>query len=121
MLLESESALEVVGEAEDSSEVRAIADSAQPTIVLLDLSTPDHEGRAAIAGNRASYPRTKLLVLTLLDDAATRAAVKESGADALIAKHSADEILLPTIHRVALRSRWPQRESTCSGNGEIER
>lgn len=101
MLLESEADLEVVGEAEDARRARVMAGGVHPEIVLIDLRSPDLEGLEAIASISFHYPGSKVLVLTLIDDVATMLVVKQSGAEAVIAKHTADATLLPTILQVA--------------------
>ena len=42
-----------------------------------------------------------MVILSLSDDAATRARAAEAGAAAFVAKHEADGLLLDTIRRLA--------------------
>lgn len=67
-LLESNSDMQVIGEAENGQ--RALEEIARlhPDIVLMDIRMPVMDGVAATGAIAQKYPETKVLVLTTFDD-----------------------------------------------------
>jgi DNA-binding NarL/FixJ family response regulator len=100
LLLQLRPSLEVVGEAENGSEAIALASSLRPDVVLMDVRMPGIDGLAATAAIREAAPDVQVLILTMHDDAATRAAAAEAGAVALLPKHLVGEKLLPELDRL---------------------
>ncbi len=101
MRLELEPDVEVIGEAGDGAAAIARATEVQPDIVLMDVEMPGMDGISATRALRAAAPHSAVVVLTLYDDAATRARAKEAGAAAFVAKHQVEAALLDTMRRVA--------------------
>jgi two-component system KDP operon response regulator KdpE len=80
-----------------ADEVRTLS----PDVVLLDLILPDVDGLLVIRGIR-DVSSAQIIVLTSLDDAATKVAALESGADDYMTKPFAMAELVARL-RVALR------------------
>ena len=64
-LLASEPDVAVVGEASEARQAYSLLDSAQPDLVLLDLTLPDGDGIAATRELLRREPRVRVLVLTM--------------------------------------------------------
>jgi len=65
MLLSSNPAFEVVGEAQDGLEAIRAVESLKPDLILMDLSMPRMNGVGAIQEIKKLNPSTKILVLTV--------------------------------------------------------
>ncbi|MFN2556916.1 MAG: response regulator transcription factor [Nitriliruptorales bacterium] len=101
-LLEHDGRFEVVGEAEDGHEAVEVAADHQPDVIVLDLSMPVLDGRAALPRIRSAAPDTRIVVLSGFgsldaDDA------RELGADACIAKGAGIDEIISTVARIANR------------------
>jgi DNA-binding NarL/FixJ family response regulator len=98
--LTTEPDVTVVGEAGTGEEAIRMARTLSPEVVLMDVEMPDMDGIAATAALRATAPHVAVVILSLYDDAGTRARAREAGAAAFVAKHQAKTALLATIRRV---------------------
>src|SRR5688500_6769238 len=67
-LLERQSDVDVVGEAGDGAEAVALALSARPDVVLMDVSMPGMNGIDATREIKRVAPRTAVLALSAYDD-----------------------------------------------------
>ncbi|OUL24959.1 response regulator transcription factor [Nostoc sp. 106C] len=67
-LLESNSDMQVIGEAENGQRALEQIPTLQPDIVLMDIRMPVMDGVAATGAIAQNYPDTKVLVLTTFDD-----------------------------------------------------
>ena len=93
--------LEVVGEAGDAAEAISLTQALCPDVVLMDIEMPGMDGICATAALRSLAPQSAVVILTLHDDAATRARAQEAGAAAFVAQYRMEETLLAEILRVA--------------------
>ena len=100
MRLTIEADVEVVGEAGSGEAALRLVRSLNPDVVLMDVEMPGMDGIDATAALRAAAPQVAVVVLSLYDDARTRARAREAGAAAFVAKHQAKTTLLATIRRV---------------------
>jgi DNA-binding NarL/FixJ family response regulator len=98
--LSTEPDVTVVDEAGTGEEAIRMARTLSPDVVLMDVEMPDMDGIAATAALRATAPHVAVVILSLYDDARTRARAREAGAAAFVAKHQAKTTLLATIRRV---------------------
>jgi len=64
-LLSSEPGLEVVGEAGDARGACALANTAKPSVIVIDVALPDGDGIAATQEILRNSPRTRVLALTM--------------------------------------------------------
>jgi DNA-binding NarL/FixJ family response regulator len=100
MLLEAQGDMEVAGEAGDGSEVARKARALRPDVVLMDLSMPGPPSGEVIRQVLRACPKTRVLVLTMHDDAAYFASAMAAGAAAYVVKKVADTELLVAIRAV---------------------
>lgn len=100
-LMNAETDMEVVGEANDGNEAVAIVSAVQPDVVLLDLTMPRRDGLSAIPNIRTACPRTRVLVLSMHDDPSYLRAVLACGGSGYVVKTAEDSELLAAIRAVA--------------------
>lgn len=93
MLLESESDLEVVGEAGTGEEALTKTAALQPDVVLMDINLPGMNGVEATQRILQARPRTGVLMVTMLDDNSLLAAVRAGARGYLLKGAAADETL----------------------------
>lgn len=108
MLIESQPDLEFVGEAGDGAAGIALAASAHPDVILMDIRMPVLDGIAAteaiVAATRqggadaAALPRVLVLTTFDLDESAARAI--RAGASGFVLKDAEPEFLLAAIRTV---------------------
>jgi DNA-binding NarL/FixJ family response regulator len=96
-LLNDESGYEVVGEAATSDEAMRAALALKPDVVLLDLSLPGAGGIAVARQLRDKLPETKVLILTVHEDAALLREALNVGASGYVIKRAAESELLAAI------------------------
>ena len=100
MRLTIEADVEVVGEAGSGEAALRLVRSLSPDVVLMDVEMPGMDGIDATAALRAAAPQVAVVILSLCDDARTRARAREAGAAAFVSKYQAKTALLATIRRV---------------------
>jgi NarL family two-component system response regulator LiaR len=101
MLLETDSGIEVVGEAGDGAEAIHRAETMHPDIILMDLMMPKVDGIEATRQIIAEQPNVHILVLTsFVADDKVFPAIK-AGALGYLLKDSKPEELITAIHKVA--------------------
>lgn len=99
-LMSAEPDLQVVAEAADGRQAIALARTAMPSVVLMDLALPMLNGVEATRAILAQAPETKIIVLTSYsDDEYVRQAI-EAGAVGFILKETAATELLRAIREV---------------------
>ncbi len=98
-LLCEDPSLRVVGEAGDAGEAQRLAAKLQPDLVLLDNHLPGVRGVDAIQGLREAAPRTRVLMLTVSEDAADLGAALRAGASGYLLKTCESEELIGAAHR----------------------
>ncbi len=99
-LLESQSDLEVVGEASDGVEAVELAKKLKPEIIIMDVSMPRLNGIEATKQIKAIYPNIAILVLTGYDDDEYVFALLEAGAAGYLLKESSGDELIDAIRQV---------------------
>lgn len=97
VLLGDETNFEVVGEASTSDEALRAAFSLKPDIVLLDLSIPGVGGIEVTRRLHEKLPRTKVLILTVHEDAALLREALSAGAAGYVVKRAVESELLAAI------------------------
>ena len=99
-LLNAQPDMEVVGEAADGVEGARLAEELRPDVVLMDLTMPGGGGIEATRKVREACPETKVLVLTMHDDAGYVREALAAGASGFVLKQAADNDLLSAIRTV---------------------
>ncbi|MCB0899600.1 MAG: response regulator transcription factor, partial [Actinobacteria bacterium] len=101
MMIESQSDLEVVGEADNGADAVTLARSLTPDIVLMDIRMPGTDGLAATGLITDMSDDIKVMILTTFDlDEYVFEAVR-SGASGFLLKRTRPEDLLAGIRTVA--------------------
>lgn len=99
-LLNAEPDMKVIGEAGDGDScVRRVA-ALRPDVLLLDINMPGRNGLEALAQVRKIAPETRVLVLTMHDDAGYLRQALASGGVGYVLKQAAGEELLTAIRAV---------------------
>jgi DNA-binding NarL/FixJ family response regulator len=92
--------VEVVGAAGTGAEAIRLAREAVAEVILLDLKLPDVDGLALLAGLRALAPDTRVLVVTMHDDATLVRRALAAGAAGYVLKGIGRRELLAAVHAV---------------------
>ncbi len=101
MLINTQSDLEVVGEAGNHAETLAIVAATAPHVLSLDLSMPGGQPMKLIETLVREHPSTRVLVLTMHEDPAYLRMALAAGASGYLVKRSADSEWLDAIRTVA--------------------
>jgi DNA-binding NarL/FixJ family response regulator len=89
--------LESVGHAADGAQAVELARALRPDVVLLDLAMPVMDGFEAARRIKASGSGSRIVVLSVHAEQATRREALQAGADAFVVKGSSLETLLDAI------------------------
>ena len=100
-LLNSESDMEVVGEAADGEQTLCLAEELHPDVVLMDLSMPNGGGIYATQQLKEQLPEAKVLILTVHEDDALLREAFNCGAAGYILKRAVESELINAIQAVA--------------------
>ena len=101
LLTAADPQLELVGEATNGGEALPLIRSASPDVAVVDVSMPGLNGLELTERITGECPGTKVLVLTVHEDAAYVQPMLKAGARGYLLKRSAAEDLLRAIHAVA--------------------
>jgi DNA-binding NarL/FixJ family response regulator len=99
-VLESEPAIEVIGEATDGHNALALAEELLPDVVLMDIKMGDWDGVTATRRVRNSVPSTRVIVLTNYDEDELVFAAIRAGASGYLLKEVTAGQLLNAIQTV---------------------
>lgn len=99
-LLETETDIEVVGEATDGVEAVRKVTSLKPDVILMDLVMPNMDGIEAIRRIKANQPDARILVLTSFTASEKIFPSINAGALGYLLKDSNPEELIRAIHQV---------------------
>ena len=105
MRLTLESDIRVIGEANNGAEAIVRAQLIHPDVIVMDVEMPGIDGIQAAEALRGLTPRIAVVVLSIHDDAPTRARAFAAGAKAFVGKHRADDTLIQAVRQAALPSR----------------
>lgn len=97
MLLESQTDMEVVGEAQDTASALRVIQECVPDVMTVDLSMPGGSGFELLRKLKDLSPSTRFVVLTMHDDPAYFRAAVAAGADGFVLKKAADSELMTAI------------------------
>ena len=99
-ILELEDDLEVAGEAKDGLQAVAMAKKLHPTLVLMDVTMPLLNGLQATRQVLKAVPATKVLMLSVHDDAVYVEEAAKSGAMGYLIKHASAASVCHAIREV---------------------
>jgi DNA-binding NarL/FixJ family response regulator len=92
--------LEVCGQAEEASVALGAVLSVRPNIVVVDLSLPRGSGLEFIKDVRAQQPSTRLLVLSMHDEASVAERAFRAGAHGYVVKRESGPQIIEAIRAV---------------------
>lgn len=99
-LLQAESDIEVVGEAENGREAVELTLKLSPAVVVMDIAMPGLNGLEATRQILKSTPHTKVLILSAHSDEAYVEQVAALGAKGYLLKHTSAHFLSEAIREV---------------------
>ena len=99
-LFETDSSLEVIGEAADGNEAVRKTLKLHPDVVVMDLMMPQKDGSEATREIKDSLPETKILLLTTFGTSDGIAHALEAGAEGALLKSAANTDILKAIKRI---------------------
>jgi DNA-binding NarL/FixJ family response regulator len=100
-VLEGESGFELVGEAANGSEALTLAERLRPDVIVVDISMPGESGLRLAAKLRSSLPESRVLILSMHDNAEYVVESLRAGANGYLLKDAA-----ATELRSAIRAVW---------------
>lgn len=109
-LLEPESGIRVIGEADDGDVAIRKAMRNKPDIVIMDIMMPVRDGISATQEIKSRLPHTRVLILTTSTVSDDLSRALEAGADGAITKSNANAQLLTAIRAIAAGKRWVSPE-----------
>lgn len=109
-LLEPESGIRVIGEADDGDVAIRKAMRNKPDIVIMDIMMPVRDGISATQEIKSRLPHTRVLILTTSTVSDDLSRTLEAGADGAITKSNANAQLLTAIRAIAAGKRWVSPE-----------
>ena len=99
-LLEHESDLEIVGEAETGRQAVQMTRKLRPSIVVMDIAMPLLNGLEATRQIRKDFPETKVLILSAHSDDAYVDQVASLGASGFLVKQTSSHELATAIRKI---------------------
>ncbi|HXN24397.1 MAG TPA: response regulator [Candidatus Dormibacteraeota bacterium] len=96
-MLQSETDLEICGEAVNGQDAIAKAGELNPDLVILDINMPGLNGLAAVRQILRRHPKTKVLVFTVHDSDQTVQEIVASGAHGYLSKAKGGQDLVSVI------------------------
>ncbi|NLS80246.1 MAG: response regulator transcription factor [Chloroflexi bacterium] len=100
-LLQSDSDLDLVGQAQDGREALRLALELEPDVVVMDISMPVLNGLEAARQIRAQKPQIKIVVLSIHNEASYVSSALRVGANGYVLKSAAYEELKQAIQTTA--------------------
>jgi two-component system, NarL family, response regulator NreC len=105
-LLDSESDLSVVAEAEDGVQVVQLAEKFRPDILVVDLMMPNLNGLEVLKQVRHRSPKTRMVVLSMQSAEPYVVEAFRSGATGYVLKDSAPDELIYAIRQALIDVRY---------------
>ena len=99
-LIHSGDRFAVCGEAGTAAEALKVLRQSQPEIVILDISLPDKNGIALTKQIVADFPKTRVLILSMHDDADHASRALKAGATGYMVKNDAAEKIEMALEEV---------------------
>lgn len=101
MLINSQNDMEIIGEADDGTEVLEMAEELTPDLVIMDVSMPVLNGLKATKRLKRQKPGIKILTFTRHTDDGYLQQLIQAGSDGYVLKQSAPTELIRAIRLVS--------------------
>jgi two-component system, NarL family, response regulator NreC len=116
LLINSQVDMQVIGEAGSHDEALQKCRELKPDVVVLDMTMPGRSGVQVIGILAREYPATRVVVLTMHDDASYFRLAMAAGAFGYLTKKSADTELLDAIRCVSQGKTYTQIQLDAGSN-----
>lgn len=101
LLLEQQPNVRLLGAAREADEALRMCHADPPDVVLMDIDLPEVDGVEATRRIRREFPRTKVVIVTALEDPAIVATALSAGACGYVPKTRAVDDLMDVVRRAA--------------------
>jgi DNA-binding NarL/FixJ family response regulator len=105
-LLENAGDIQIVGMASNGREAVEQTAAHSPDVVVMDVSMPVMDGMEATRQIRTNYPKTRVLMVSMHDNAIYIGSSIQAGALGYVLKDAAGEELVIAVHSVHEDSRY---------------
>lgn len=99
-MLESESDIEVVGEAGDGRAIQTLVEQHLPDVILMDINMPGIDGVTATRELKSQLPGVRIIILTMFSEDGHVIRAVRAGADGYILKNSESSRVIDAIRTV---------------------
>ena len=96
-LLRVEPDIEIIGEASNGQSAVNLIRELRPDVVLMDISMPGMDGIEATRIIHKEFPEVRIIGLSMFQEEAQQAAMREAGAVAYMTKSGPSEALIEAI------------------------
>lgn len=104
-VVDRETDLEVVGEAEDGNELWDILEEKKPNILVLDITMPGESGLEMLKHINSLYPNLPVLILSIHSEERYAIRALKAGAYGYLTKTSISEELIKAIRKITTEKR----------------
>jgi DNA-binding NarL/FixJ family response regulator len=118
-LLQTRPDLEIVGAATDGDEALPLVKQVQPDVLLLDLAMPRMSGLVALRELKGMKTSTRIILLTAAIERPDIVTALQVGAQAVILKESASDVLYKCIQAVMNGQYWLGRKPVPTLNAAL--
>jgi DNA-binding NarL/FixJ family response regulator len=119
MVLDRETDLEVVGEADDGAEAIRLVRELRPDVLVMDVSMPGLDGLKATDALTTTVPGTRILILTRHTERSYVQRLLTAGVSGYVLKQSAADELVRAIRRVVAGQKYLDPAITDQALGNV--
>ncbi|HCG01456.1 MAG TPA: DNA-binding response regulator [Chloroflexi bacterium] len=101
MVLDAQTGISVVGEAEDGRQALEMVERLHPDVVVMDIAMPNMNGAEATRQIKRRFPGVKVLILTMHENEHYLAQIVNAGAIGCVLKRSAGTELVTAVRAAA--------------------